>query len=99
MAPDHVELHSWEWKRGKVSHPVYLDHERIFRRFRFSLPIHFLCHFALMIKHREGVLVSLFSGRSSTCLFDAEPQVQEATYKSLQTIRRKGAGSGQYPLL
>ena len=53
MAPDRVELHSWEWKRGKVSHPVSLDHERIFCRFRFSLPIRFLCHFALMIKHEK----------------------------------------------
>ena len=63
MAPDRVELHSWEWERGKASHPVYLERARIFRRFRFSLRIRFLRHFALMIKLREGLLVSLCSGR------------------------------------
>ena len=55
MAPDCVELHSWEWERGKASHPVYLERARIFHRFRFSLRIRFLRHFALMIKLREGL--------------------------------------------
>ena len=59
MTPDRVGLHSWEWERGKASHPVYLERARIFRRLRFSLRIHFLRHFALMIKLREGLLVSL----------------------------------------
>ena len=59
MAPDRVELHSWEWERGKASHPVYLEHAHIFRRLRFSLRIRFLRHFALMIKLREGLLVRL----------------------------------------
>ena len=59
MVPDREELQSWEWERGKASQPVYLERARIFRRFRFSLRIRFLCHFALMIKLREGLLVSL----------------------------------------
>ena len=58
MVPDHVELCSWEWERGKVLQPVYLDREHIFRPFCFSLRICFLCHFALMIKLTEGLLVS-----------------------------------------
>ena len=58
MAPDRVELHSWEWERGKALHPVYLERARIFCRFRFSLRIRFLRHFDLMIKLREGLLVS-----------------------------------------
>ena len=52
MAPDSGELPSWEWERGKASHPVYLDRARIFRHFHFSLCIRFLRHFALMIKLR-----------------------------------------------
>ena len=64
MAPDRVELPSWEWERGKASHSVYLDHALIIRHFRFSLCIRFLHHFALMIKLKEGLFVSLYSGRS-----------------------------------
>ena len=33
--------------------PVYLDRARIFRRFRFSLRIRFLRHFALMVSRAE----------------------------------------------
>ena len=66
MAPDHVELPSWEWERGKASHPVYLDCARTFRHCRFSLHIQFLHHFALMIKLREGLLVSFVISSSLT---------------------------------
>ena len=67
MAPDRVELHCWEWERGKASHPVYLERAHIFCRFRFGLGIHFLCHFALMIKLREGLLISLCSALLPDC--------------------------------
>ena len=63
MVPDRVELNSWEWERGKASHPVYLERARVFRLFCLSLRIHLLHHFALMIKLREGLLISLSSGR------------------------------------
>ena len=92
MAPDRVELHSWEWERGKASHPVYLERARIFRRFRFSLRIRFLRHFALMIKLREGLLVS-FSILFFTCIQYITPDTSlKFIYNSLQSTLTKSQG-------